>query len=247
MTEQIVYVEDCTHCNHTGREPGYGPNHHCRTCWGRSKVLRVAFCGSSGTGKSTLASHVAEKYGLPLNPIGSRSVSKAMGFESPYDVDKAGRRAEFQRRLVDEKRAWEVDHKSFVTDRTTLDNLAYTMLHDVHAIDDALMASTVAGLYRYTHVVYCPVSAFCNLEGSDKARVKDRTYQILFDVLVEALVSRALTRAAMVYPSVNPERTRLFAVNTDDLTTRCAQVDTFLSGASSWSITTTGRTDNSPL
>lgn len=201
--------------------------------------MRVAFCGSSGTGKSTLAEHVAQKHRLLLNPVGSRSVSKAMGFDSPYDVDKASRRAEFQRRLVDEKRAWENQYESFVTDRTTLDNLAYTMLHDVHAIDDVLMTSTVWGLYRYTHVIYCPVSAFCNLDGSDRARVKDRTYQILFDVLVEALVKRAMVRSSM-YP-------RLFTVCTDDLTARCSQVDAFLSGASSFSITATGRTDNSPL
>lgn len=37
MNEPIVFIEDCTNCNHTGREPGFGPNHHCRTCWGRSK------------------------------------------------------------------------------------------------------------------------------------------------------------------------------------------------------------------
>jgi len=35
---KVVFVEDCTHCKGTGHEPGYGPNHHCRTCWGRSKA-----------------------------------------------------------------------------------------------------------------------------------------------------------------------------------------------------------------
>lgn len=27
-------VEDCAHCQGTGREPGFGPNHNCRTCGG---------------------------------------------------------------------------------------------------------------------------------------------------------------------------------------------------------------------
>ena len=43
-----IAVEDCTNCNHTGHEPGYGPNHHCRTCWGRSRVdLAVIAAGNT--------------------------------------------------------------------------------------------------------------------------------------------------------------------------------------------------------
>src|SRR5271170_3399791 len=93
---------------------------------GMKTPLRVAICGASGTGKTTLATFISETYGIPMNPVGSRSVSKAMGFDSPYDVDKAGKRAEFQRRLVTEKCEWEAAHDTFVTDRTTFDNLAYT-------------------------------------------------------------------------------------------------------------------------
>lgn len=150
---------------------------------------RIAFCGSSGTGKTTLTTFLAEKFQLPVNPVGSRSVSKAMGFESPYDVDKAGKRAEFQHRLVVEKRAWEDSHESFVVDRTTLDNLAYTMLHDVHCVDESLLAAVVEGVKRYTHIIYCPVTAFCH-PGGDTARVQDLTYHKLYDVLLEGLVSR---------------------------------------------------------
>lgn len=154
--------------------------------------LRIAFAGASGTGKSVLTDFLAKEYGLPVNPVGSRSVSKAMGFASPYDVDKAGRRAEFQRRLVAEKCAWEDAHESFVTDRTTLDNLAYTMLHDVHSIDENLLNNVVAGLHRYTHIFYCPVAAFC-IPGTDPARVPSMIYQTLFDVLICGLVRRYIS------------------------------------------------------
>lgn len=58
--------------------------------------MRVAFAGASGTGKSTLAAFVAAEYGLPINPVSSRSVAKEMGFVDPvtgdgrpYDVDRA--------------------------------------------------------------------------------------------------------------------------------------------------------------
>jgi hypothetical protein len=110
-----------------------------------------------------------------------------MGFDNPYDVDKAGKRAEFQHRLVAEKREWENAHDSFVVDRTTLDNLVYTMFHDIGAIDRTLLDSIIAGLGRYTHVVVCPVDVFCNL-GGDPNRVADRTYHELYDVTLRALL-----------------------------------------------------------
>ncbi len=51
--------------------------------------MRVAFTGPSGTGKTTLAAFVAEETGLPVNPVGARSVALSMGFTNPYDVDRA--------------------------------------------------------------------------------------------------------------------------------------------------------------
>lgn len=150
---------------------------------------RIAFCGASGTGKSTLASYLAKHLSIPTNPVGSRSVSQAMGFASPYDVDKAGRRAEFQRRLVTEKMAWEADHESFVVDRTTMDNIAYTILHDVTSIDKELLLVAAEGLRRYTHIIYCPVEAFCDPSG-DPARVQNPTYHVLYDVVLRALIDK---------------------------------------------------------
>jgi AAA domain-containing protein len=157
------------------------------------KPLRVALTGASGTGKSTLATFISETYGIPLNPVGSRTVSKAMGFDSPYDVDKAGKRAEFQRRLVLEKRAWEDAHESFVTDRCTLDNLVYTMFHDIHSVDAELLERIEQGHYRYTHVIYCPVSAFCN-PGGDPARVADMTYHKLYDQVIRGMIQNHQVR-----------------------------------------------------
>jgi hypothetical protein len=155
--------------------------------------LRIAFCGSSGTGKTTLATYISETYGIPVNPVGSRSVAKAMGFDSPYDVDKAGKRAEFQRRLVTEKRAWEDEHEGFVTDRTTLDNLLYTIFHDISTIDSDLYEQVAAGMCRYTHVIHCPVNIFCNPAG-DPSRVADMTYHKLYDMLIDGLVQKHQAR-----------------------------------------------------
>lgn len=153
------------------------------------KKWRIAFAGASGTGKSTLAKIVSEELGIPINPVGSRSVAQAMGYASPYDVDKDGRRAEFQRRVIREKIAWEAEHDNFVVDRTTFDNLTYTMMHDVAAVNEEMFEQALAGIKRYTLIVYCPVSVFCNL-GDDPARVKSAQYQQLFDIMIEGLLKR---------------------------------------------------------
>lgn len=151
------------------------------------QALRIGFAGASGTGKSALSLALAERYGIPINPVGSRSVSQAMGFASPYDVDKAGRRAEFQRRLLQEKMAWEREHDAFVSDRATLDNLAYTALHDVAAVDEECLRLTLAGLDRYTHVFFCPIAAFQHV-GDDPARVKEAAYHSVYEALLLGLL-----------------------------------------------------------
>lgn len=199
-------TSDAIFCEHANEVPYtcpcdadcYCKENTCRTRGSKTSApVRVALCGASGTGKTTLANYLVGFLGLPFNPVGSRSVSKAMGFETPYDVDKAGKRAEFQRRLVIEKRAWEDDHESFVTDRTTLDNLAYTMLHDVYAVDASLLQQIVEGLNRYTHIIYCPVNVFCN-PGGDPNRVADMTYHELYDTVLKGLLLRYRPKGSLI-------------------------------------------------
>lgn len=151
---------------------------------------RIAFCGASGTGKTVLATWIQEVYGLPMNPIGSRSVAKEMGFSSAYESDAAGKRAEFQAKLVRQKTDWEANHESFVTDRTTLDNLAYSMLHNAQTIDEESFRLSCEGVARYQCIVYCPVAVFINTDGNDPARLTDMIYHRLYDATVWGLLQK---------------------------------------------------------
>lgn len=158
---------------------------------------RVALCGASGTGKSTLMKLISEHFKLEANPIGSRSVAKDMGFASPYDVDAAGKRTEFQTRLLESKATWEMSRDAFVTDRTTFDNLVYASLHQVHGVTEEYLKAAVLGVFRYTHVIYCPLSAFFN-PGDDAARVKERTYHELYDYMLWGLLERHVSSSSLL-------------------------------------------------
>lgn len=168
--------------------------------------MRVAFAGASGTGKTWLAERLAAEHGLPINPVGSRKVAHQMGFQSPYEVDKAGRRTEFQRELLRQKIDWEQSRTSYLSDRTTLDNLAYAILHDVHGVDPGLLSASWRHFHHYTHVVVCLRCGFHRV-GDDPARIKDPTYHELYELLLLALINRYAgphTRIRKLYTS-DPE------------------------------------------
>jgi len=150
--------------------------------------MRIAFSGAAGTGKSHLAKIVAEWLSLPMCPVGSRTVCKEMGFEHAYDVDKAGMRPEFQKRLCRAKREWEADTAAFVTDRSHLDNLAYTSLHSIDTVGVEFLQTILRANACYTHIIHIDAraeDAFMNLD--DPARHQSRIYHRHFAMLLAAL------------------------------------------------------------
>jgi hypothetical protein len=173
-----------------------------------TRPLRIAFCGASGTGKSSLARFLSTSLGLEMNPIGSRSVAAEMGFASPYDADHdPADRAAFQKQLLDRKACWEAIRESFVTDRTTLDNVAYTALHNVDCLtaEDLDVAKTAA--QNYTHVFFCPMSAFFNL-GDDPMRHIGGAYHKTFEAVLIGLASTMAIPYRTVVGDSREERQR---------------------------------------
>jgi hypothetical protein len=181
--------------------------------------MRIAFVGASGTGKTTVAKVLAERLGLPFNPVGSRSTAKAMGFEGPYDVDKASDivyaaylqdgataeeaakaaiqrgggagvgtvRARFQRRLQADKIAWETEHESFATDRTTIDDFLYAAIHAPGKLTDVeFISKCIRHYHTYDIVFVTRMAAFFRL-GDDPARMNDEGYHRCFEAIAIGL------------------------------------------------------------
>ena len=88
--------------------------------------MRVYFVGASGVGKSTLARHAAERFGLKLLPSAARQVSAELGLASAGDVFGSTDAADafqsevFRRQLKNESEAGD----RFVSDRA-FDHVAY--------------------------------------------------------------------------------------------------------------------------
>lgn len=153
------------------------------------RPARIAFCGASGTGKTLLSDWIEKTYGLPINPVGARSVVAAMGLSSTYDPEVNGRRTEFQLRLIQEKIAWEAEHDTFVADRTTFDVLVNSMLHDAQQVTAQMFDLACQGMSRYQYVIYCPVAVYINMDG-DPARLDDLTYHRLFDATLWGILQK---------------------------------------------------------
>jgi nicotinamide riboside kinase len=175
---------------------------------------RIAFAGASGTGKTTLAKRVAAQLDSSSRPpyafcpVGSRDTAKEMGFDSPYDVDAAGKRAEFQRLLFERKHRWENERFEFVTDRTHSDNAAYSMIHGCWT--GAMIESYTRANARYTHIFLCPMTSYWNL-GEDPMRVSERAYHERFEErLIESLLRTVFVAPiTIVTPSNLDERVDL--------------------------------------
>lgn len=181
-----------------------------------SSKVKIAFTGASGTGKTTAAKIISKELNLEINPVGSRTVSAAMGFKSPYDVDAFGKRAEFQKKLLEDKMSWETERDSFLTDRTHLDNLVYSVMHNcVQTVNVDFINSAIAYSKLYTHIVFFPLDSFINV-AEDSCRLNNIEYQKTYEFLLKMFIKD------------NIDSNKIITINTSSIDGRVKQIMDFI-------------------
>jgi len=86
--------------------------------------MRIGIVGAAGTGKTTLAKGLSVHLGVPLVPDTIQAVLRDRGRDSWRGVDPGDRRR-IREEALRRKIAAEADLEAFVSDRTSVDYLAY--------------------------------------------------------------------------------------------------------------------------
>ncbi|MFZ2412075.1 MAG: ATP-binding protein [Candidatus Methanoperedens sp.] len=96
----------------------------------QTQNMRIAIIGTHGTGKTTLAKMLSGVFNIPILEECARN----------YDIKHASpeKYLKIQKNILIEQIATESKHPSFVSDRSTIDNLAY-WIHSCAQMVDASM------------------------------------------------------------------------------------------------------------
>jgi hypothetical protein len=154
---------------------------------------KILLSGASGTGKTTVAKYLSEKYDVPRmsfpGPNGEDwsaaryTAWTIIGKPRPYDVPD---RSQFQLKLIKVMGDWIDEHKDtgYVSDRGDADQWAYSCLHGPDELRDnpAIFRDAISRSDQTLAVCY--MSRFFHL-GDDSARKEATAYHRATEALIE--------------------------------------------------------------
>lgn len=147
--------------------------------------MKIAFTGAGGTGKTTLAKYIADKWGIPYVGSVSREVMKEMGVESEMAQEHMtdSELLALQQGIYKRRNAKLASLDSYVTDRCALDNYIYGLRRCGSALTEPIRAEwergAVEDLYAQDLVFHTPIGLFKTED--DGVRVTDLSHQHLMD------------------------------------------------------------------
>jgi GTPase SAR1 family protein len=121
-------------------------------------MLKIGFCGSHGTGKTTLAKHLSQILKLPLITGLMRSFWTNNGV---YDFEKLPPRIRYEFQLLSLQKQIDEESKyqSFITDRTVIDQIAYFVESSEHTQNEleSYISKCKFSIDSYSHIFYIPI------------------------------------------------------------------------------------------
>lgn len=203
---------------------------------------KIAFTGTSGSGKTTMVQFVQKEYGL--NHISGSSGDLRTKLDNKYLLDKYGYKGDeghlavIKRSFADPDFGLEMQEMirvrrdelisntdDFVTDRAPLDNWVFFLLQAAPFQNDALvqkfMDACLETASKLTHIIYIP--AMLDQIENNQSRVPVLHYQKAVDAVFDRYWHVFTHHARVRNPSL-----RVLKVTTVELKQRQSQIMTFI-------------------
>jgi len=148
--------------------------------------MKIAFTGSGGTGKTTMAKYLSEKWDVPYIGSVSREVMAEMNVlhEDAQESMTEGMLLELQHAIMQRRKDKIAGRTSYVTDRCALDNYVYALRRCGAAMTEEARqkweALAVEDLLSHDLVFYAPAGLF-RVED-DGTRTVSPSHQSLMDL-----------------------------------------------------------------
>lgn len=116
-------------------------------------TIKIGLSGSHRTGKTTLALGIAQKKNIAFIKTDTHAVFKQQGLHPAAPMD-FNTRLEIQHQVLEAAvQAWQVETNDFITDRTPLDFIAYTLadIQGTTAVDFSAVTTYITRCFEVTN------------------------------------------------------------------------------------------------
>jgi nicotinamide riboside kinase len=151
----------------------------------KNNKIRVTIIGSHGTGKTVIAKLISEKLNLPLITEVARN----------YDLKKIDRKSNIekfrtiQKKILNDQLFYENSYENFVSDRSTIDNLAYWLSNCYSYASDneneIYLSRSLNNVSNYSHIFLIKPEFSIKDDGF---RDLDPIYQKKIEIIIDTIL-----------------------------------------------------------
>lgn len=166
--------------------------------------FRIGLCGSHRTGKTTLAQAISLKLQIPFLQTRTSSVFKQHGLNPAKPLDFKERLWIQHRVLEAATEVWQMETSSFITDRTPIDFMAYTLadIQGATYVDFAKLEEYVTACFQVTNQFFTQLAVLqpaIELVYEEGKAALNKAYMEHLNIVVQGLCAdERLTCSSMI-------------------------------------------------